>query len=67
MRLMMQSLLADRFKLLVHFEIREAPVFAMTLVKPCNSRPKLRPHTEGPPCPDSLVLSAEARRIGILT
>jgi bla regulator protein blaR1 len=53
MRLMMQSLLADRFKLAVHFETREAPVFALTLVKPGQTGPNLRPHSEGPPCPDS--------------
>jgi hypothetical protein len=34
MRLMMQSLLADRFKLAVHFETKEEPVYALTLVKP---------------------------------
>jgi bla regulator protein BlaR1 len=53
MRLMMQSLLADRFKLKVHFESREGPVFALTLVKPGKLGPNLRPHSEGPPCPDS--------------
>ena len=34
MRLMMQSLLADRFKLVVHTETRQVPVFALVLVKP---------------------------------
>jgi bla regulator protein blaR1 len=61
MRLMMQSLLADRFKLKVHYETREAPVFDLTLVKPGTTGPKLRPHSEGPPCRDSdtpLVLPA---------
>jgi bla regulator protein blaR1 len=53
LRLMMQSLLADRFKLAIHFETHEAPVFALTLVKPGETGPKLRPHAEGPPCPDS--------------
>ena len=53
MRLMMQSLLADRFKLKVHFETREMPVFALTLVKPGQTGPKLIPHDQGPPCPDS--------------
>jgi bla regulator protein blaR1 len=53
MRLMMQSLLADRFKLKVHFETVEGPVLALTLVKPGKPGPKLRPHSEGPPCPDS--------------
>jgi hypothetical protein len=33
MRLMMQSLLADRFKLAVHFERIESPVFAVVLDK----------------------------------
>jgi len=53
MRLMMQSLLADRFKLKVHFETREAPVFALILVKPGKTGRKLIPHSEGPPCPES--------------
>jgi bla regulator protein BlaR1 len=53
MRLMMQSLLADRFKLAVHFETREVPVFALTPIKPGQTGPKLRPHSAGPPCPDS--------------
>ena len=52
MRLMMQSLLADRFKLKVHFETREGPVYALTLVRPGHTGPKLRPHAEGPACPD---------------
>jgi uncharacterized protein (TIGR03435 family) len=50
MRLMMQSLLAERFKLAVHFESPVIPVFALTLVKPGKMGPKLRPHAEGPPC-----------------
>jgi bla regulator protein blaR1 len=51
MRLMLQSLLADRFKLAVHFESEVVPVFALTLVEPGKLGPKLRPHAEGPPCP----------------
>ena len=50
MRLMMQSLLADRFKLAVHFETQVVPVLAMVLVKPGKTGPKLRPHSEGVPC-----------------
>jgi bla regulator protein blaR1 len=53
MRLMMQSLLADRFRLRVHFETRDGPVFALTLVRPGETGPKLRPHADGPACPDS--------------
>lgn len=52
MRLMMQSLLADRFKLAVHFETRQLPVLALRQVTPGKLGPKLRPHSQGPPCPD---------------
>jgi bla regulator protein blaR1 len=50
MRLMMQSLLADRFKLAVHFETQTVPILALKLIKPGRLGPKLRPHTDGPPC-----------------
>jgi uncharacterized protein (TIGR03435 family) len=50
MRLMMQALLADRFKLAVHFETQEAPALALVLVKNGKLGPKLRPHSEGPSC-----------------
>jgi uncharacterized protein (TIGR03435 family) len=50
MRLMMQSLLAERFKLVVHFETGVFPVLAMVLGKPGKTGPKLRPHSEGVPC-----------------
>jgi uncharacterized protein (TIGR03435 family) len=50
MRLMMQSLLADRFKLAVHFESRQVPVFALVPEEPGKTGPKLRPHADGPPC-----------------
>jgi bla regulator protein BlaR1 len=56
MRLMMQSLLTDRFKLRVHFETKEVPALALILVKPGKLGPKLRPHSEGPPCPDSFEM-----------
>jgi uncharacterized protein (TIGR03435 family) len=50
MRLMIQSLLADRFKLAIHFETREVPVFALVLAKPGKTGPQLHPHTNEPPC-----------------
>jgi bla regulator protein blaR1 len=56
MRLMMQSLLADRFKLRVHFETKEVPALALILVKPGKLGPKLRPHSEGAACPDSFEM-----------
>lgn len=50
MRLMMQALLADRFKLKLHFETRQIPVFALVLDKPGKVGPQLRSHVEDPPC-----------------
>jgi bla regulator protein blaR1 len=49
-RLMMQSLLADRFKFVFHIEHRNISVFALTIVKPGTLGPNLRPHSKGPPC-----------------
>jgi bla regulator protein blaR1 len=50
MRLMMQSLLAERFRLEVHFETQNIPLLAATLVKAGKTGPKLRPHGEGLAC-----------------
>jgi uncharacterized protein (TIGR03435 family) len=60
MRLMMQALLSDRFKLAVHFEKQQVPVLAATLVRSGKLGPNLRPHSEGPAC-DS-PSSSEANR-----
>jgi bla regulator protein blaR1 len=54
-RVTMQSLLADRFKLSVHFETREMPVFALVPLIPGETGPKLQPHPEGVPCPTHWV------------
>jgi len=61
MRLMMQSLLADRFRLAVHFETQETAVMALTLVKPGKTGPKLRPHREGPACEESGAPAPQGR------
>lgn len=61
LRLMMQSLLADRFKLAVHFETREIPAFELTLIKAGKTGPKLLPHAAGPPCPDSYAQLANSQ------
>src|SRR5271169_1579973 len=50
-RVTMQSLLADRFKLSVHFETREMPVFALVPLIPGEPAPKLQPRPDGVPCP----------------
>jgi len=52
MRLMMQSLLAARFQLKAHFEKRETRVYALMLIKPGITGPKLQPHSPDPPCAD---------------
>jgi uncharacterized protein (TIGR03435 family) len=57
MRLMMQSLLADRFKLKVHFERLEVPVFALVVDKPGRTGAKLNPHSSDPPCDVAKVTS----------
>ncbi len=48
MQLMMRSLLADRFKLVVHTETKEGLVYALVLVKPGKTGPQLQPDNQ--PC-----------------
>jgi uncharacterized protein (TIGR03435 family) len=50
MRLMMQTLLADRFKLSVHYETQQLPVLALVLAKPGKTGPQLHLHLDDPPC-----------------
>lgn len=50
MRLMVQSMLFDRFHLKVHYETRVVPVYAAELVKPGVFGPNLRPHPANEPC-----------------
>ncbi len=64
MRLMMQSLLAERFKLQFHHETRQATVYVLTMAEPGKTGPKLRPHaaedacttSPGPPAPGEASL-----------
>lgn len=51
MRLMMQSLLADRFKLALHIETRQLPVYALVLNKAGKLGPQLKPHPDDVSCP----------------
>lgn len=55
MRLMVQSLLAERFQLATHYETKELPLFELTLVKIGTLGPDLRPHGEGRPCEAGLL------------
>jgi uncharacterized protein (TIGR03435 family) len=50
MRLMVQALLAERFKLALHFETQDTQVLVMSLAKPGTMGPRLRLHKDGPPC-----------------
>lgn len=59
MRLMMQSLLAERFKLAVHFETQEMPAFALVSIKPGKTGPRLRPHAEGLACDAKWIAPAD--------
>ncbi len=51
-RLMVQSLLADRFQLAVHFETREVYALGLTPVKAGKLGPKLISHADGRACGD---------------
>jgi uncharacterized protein (TIGR03435 family) len=56
MRLMMRSLLAERFHLKTHYETRDAPIFAITLAKPGKMGPQLQQHPADAVC--NTVLSS---------
>jgi uncharacterized protein (TIGR03435 family) len=49
-RLMMQALLTDRFKLAIHYETKEVPVYALMLDKPGKFGPGFRSHPADSPC-----------------
>ena len=69
MRLMMQSLLADRFGLKIHFETQQVSVLALTPIKPGKLGPSLKPHAEGPACdaaPDPSVFPGECDVVALL-
>jgi uncharacterized protein (TIGR03435 family) len=50
LRLMVQSLLEERFKLAMHTETRQGPVYALVLDKPGKLGPNLRQHPDNVPC-----------------
>lgn len=61
LRLMMQSLLADRFKLAIRKrEDQQVPVLALVFVRPGTRGPHLLSHSSDPPCPNRAP-PAEAR------
>jgi bla regulator protein BlaR1 len=65
MRLMMQSLLVERFKLVVHKESRQTPVFSIAVEKPGTLGPQLHVHSASDTCetttsPDEAVPAGSA-------
>jgi uncharacterized protein (TIGR03435 family) len=60
MRVMMQALLADRFKLAIHAETQQAPIFALVLLNPGKTGPQLQPYPDGTPCDASIVSTPTA-------
>jgi uncharacterized protein (TIGR03435 family) len=53
MRLMVQSLLTERFHMATHIETREGPEYAAVLAKPDQLGPQIRPHSDEAPCTDT--------------
>lgn len=60
LRLMMRSLLAERFKLAIHYEKRQVRVFTLVMAKPGVLGPKLRMHPEEATCSSLSLKSTTA-------
>jgi uncharacterized protein (TIGR03435 family) len=63
-RLMVRALLADRFKLAVHYEIKQIPVFALVLDKPGKLGPKIQPHPSDAPCSVAIAPGGQSSTTG---
>ena len=50
MRLMVRSMLEDRFHLKAHYESRTVPVYSVEVIKPGTLGPQLRPHPADDSC-----------------
>jgi bla regulator protein BlaR1 len=57
LRLVVQSVLADRFHLAAHYESLQLPVYALLLAKPGETGPQLRPHADDPVCSTAPAIS----------
>jgi uncharacterized protein (TIGR03435 family) len=64
MRLMMRTLLAERFKLAIHEETRQVSAAALVLAKPGKLGPQIQPHPADVACPkdaDPSLLTPDGR------
>ncbi|HVW08674.1 MAG TPA: TIGR03435 family protein [Bryobacteraceae bacterium] len=64
MRLMMRSLLAERFGLKTHYETRQVSIFAVTFVKAGKPGPQLQQHPEDAAC-DTVLTRAGAAAVSL--
>jgi bla regulator protein blaR1 len=62
LRLMVQSLLADRFQLAAYFATEQVPVFVLTVVKDGKLGPKLIAHADGRPCAGETAVPSQVFR-----
>ncbi len=59
-RLMMQALLAERFKLAIHYETKQLPVYALVLDKPGKLGPQIQKHPDDVPCSTAVPAPGDA-------
>jgi uncharacterized protein (TIGR03435 family) len=58
-RMMVQALLADRFKLAIHYETKQVPVFGLVLDKPGKLGPQIQRHPDDSPCSTAIPTVAQ--------
>jgi uncharacterized protein (TIGR03435 family) len=58
-RMMMQALLADRFKLAIHYETKQVPVFGLVLDKPGKLGSQIQRHPDDSPCSTAIPTAAQ--------
>lgn len=54
LRLMVRSLIKERFGFSAHYETREVSVYALKLIRPGETGPKLQIHPTGSSCPNTI-------------
>src|SRR5258707_13546528 len=67
MRLMMRALLAERFKLAIHSETQQMPVYGLVLAKPGTLGPRLVAHLSSEPCDTTPPTQAKGAKAPPLT